>query len=155
MTEISAAGAVSAPAAAVFDFLADLRNHWALSRGRIAEEGSSLDPSRGGQVRMRGPLGIRRRAQTEVIAAEPPSLLRGRAVIGARTVADLEWRLSESTPDETLVELRAVVKSSSAVDSFILRAGGARWLERLFACVLNELSDHAPAITEVSAMAVP
>jgi hypothetical protein len=72
--EVGAAGVVEAPAAAVFDHLADLRNHWALAPGRIeAQNIASVDPSRGGAVRMHGPFGISRMASTDVVDASPPT----------------------------------------------------------------------------------
>jgi uncharacterized protein YndB with AHSA1/START domain len=153
MTTITAAGAVEAPAAAVFDFLADLRNHWALAPGRIEEVDASLDPANGGTVRMRGPLGIFRTATTQVVEAERPRVLRGRAAIGPRTRAEIEWLLEPADAAETTVRLSATVVATSGWDGLILRLGAGIWLRRLFAGVLGELAARGPQLPRDAAPA--
>src|SRR5690349_12250836 len=94
MTAIEAAGVVEAPPAAVFDHLADLRTHWALAQGRVRLlDTSDAEAAEGGRVRMRGPFGLRRDATTQVLRAERPRLLEGRARIGDRTEAEISWEL--------------------------------------------------------------
>ena len=56
----------------VFEFLADLRNHWLLQDRFVELAGLDTDEGdgpNGGRVRMRGPLGISREARTRVLAA--------------------------------------------------------------------------------------
>jgi hypothetical protein len=60
----------------VFAFVADVHNHWRLSR-RFAELDSLDSDARGGRVRIRGPLGLSRVARTRVLAAEEPRGSRG------------------------------------------------------------------------------
>jgi hypothetical protein len=146
--EIQAAGAVAAPAASVFDHLADLRTHWQLTDGRVRLlDGGDGDPARGGRVRMRGPLGVGREARTEVIVAERPRLLEGRATIGPRTEARIRWRLEPCGEAATLVELSAAVTSIGAFDRALLALGGRIWLERLFSRAIGRLAALAPEIS--------
>lgn len=70
MREIKAGGYVPAPRAPIFEFLADLENHWQLAGpfievvGLERPSGQSDAPAVGGRVRMRGPLGLWRTAHT-------------------------------------------------------------------------------------------
>ncbi len=147
MTEISAAGVVEAPVAKVFDHLADLRTHWELAAGRVQLlDASDGGVTRGGRVRMRGPLGLGRDARTEVLRAERPSLLEGRARLGSATEAEIRWRLEPESPERTRVELGARVTSAAPFDRVLLVIGGRRWLEALFHRVLARLAAGAPEI---------
>ena len=146
---IQAVGTVAAPRSAVFEFLSDLENHWALadrfievlSLERGAEPGS---PAHGGRVRIHGPLGLGRTAVTRVIAADPQHQLRGTARLGRRTRARVRWRLSPAG-DGTRVELSAVVETAGPLDRLLLRAGGRAWLERRFALVIERLGEVVEA----------
>ena len=139
----------------LFDYLADLENHWALAdrfvevleldRG-AGEHGPG--PATGGRVRMRGPLGIRRTARTRVLAADAPNGMLGTAELGRRTLAVVSWTLIERGAG-MLVGLRAEVVRAGPVDRLLLRLGGRRWLERRFVSTLDRLGDllepaHAP-----------
>ena len=55
--------AVAAPLERVFDFLADLRNHWRLERRFLELDELGED---GGTIRLKGPLGLSRTVQTSV-----------------------------------------------------------------------------------------
>ena len=152
MTAIRAAGVVEAPAAAVFEHLADLRTHWALAGGRVRlVDERAGGASCGGRVRMRGPLGLGRDATTEVLRAERPRLLEGRACIGDRTEAEIRWELEPSGEEATLVTLRARVVAAAAWDRALLAVGGRRWLEALFGRVLERLAALAPELAEAQA----
>jgi uncharacterized protein YndB with AHSA1/START domain len=59
--------AVAAPPERVFDFLADLRNHWRLERRFLELDERGAD---GGRIRSKGPLGLSRRVETRVLEAE-------------------------------------------------------------------------------------
>jgi hypothetical protein len=152
VTDVRAVGVVEAPAAAVFDHLADLRTHWALAGGRVRliDDGAG-GASRGGRVRMRGPLGLGRDATTEVLRAQRPRLLEGRACIGDRTEAEIRWKLEPRGEEATLVTLRAHVLAAAAWDRALLAVGGRRWLEALFERVLERLAALAPELAEAQA----
>jgi uncharacterized protein YndB with AHSA1/START domain len=141
MTEIEATGVVDAPAPAVFDHLADLRTHWALAGGRVLLlDSTAAGAATGGRVRMHGPFGIGRDATTEVLRAERPTLLEGRARIGSATEAEIRWRLEPVSPERTRVALSARVTAAAPLDRLLLAIGGRRWLEALFHRVLARLS---------------
>jgi hypothetical protein len=55
----------------IFAFLADLENHWSIADRSLTSSSSPARPSRGpgGRVRVRGPFGIHRTAQTSVDVA--------------------------------------------------------------------------------------
>src|SRR5205823_4346029 len=86
---IAAHGLVPIRREAAFAFLAELDNHWLVADRWI--EVVCLDGEReGGRVRIRGPLGLRRTARTQVLTAQPPARLEGRATLG-RTEARVRW----------------------------------------------------------------
>jgi hypothetical protein len=90
-----------------------------------------------GGVRIRGPLGIHRRARTTLVSTEPPALIRGRAELG-RTVGHVTWTL-QPAGGGTRVTLDATVERAWAGDRLLLRLGGRRWLRRRFERVLETL----------------
>lgn len=120
----------------VFAFLADLRNHWRLE-GRTFVELDEVG-ERGGAIRLRGPLGLSRRVQTTVTAAEPHSLVAGRAELAGGTVGLVAWVIE---PDEagSRVRLSAELASASLLDRLSLALGGRAWLRRLFERALANL----------------
>ncbi len=139
---------VAAPPDKLFAYLADLEQHRQLadrfievvSLGRTADGG----PARGGVVRMRGPLGIRRAAHTHVVEEERPARLSGRAEVGSGTVARVSWMLHPAG-DGTRVRLTATVERASLVDRALLALGGRRWLERRFSAILETLERRVGA----------
>jgi Polyketide cyclase / dehydrase and lipid transport len=118
----------------IFEFLSDLHNHWQLEDSFIAVNGVG---NGGGRILIRGPLGITREARTEVVEAEAPSRLVGRAVLGT-TVGAVAWKILPEG-DGSLVSLSAEVERASAADRLLLVLGGRRWLRRRFANVLETL----------------
>jgi len=134
--EIEAEHVVPAPPEAVFDYLARLDHHWQLMDDSVevaelaGEEDSGPDRA---VVRMHGPLGIGRIAHTQVLAAERPSMLRGRAGIGRRTdgeritEGEVSWTLAPEG-EGTRVRLAARVKHAGIGDRLILALGGRAWL---------------------------
>lgn len=121
----------------VFAFLADLRNHWQLSR-RFAEL-EQLDGDRqGGRVRIRGPLGLSRVARTRVEDTIEPSELRGEARVGRSTLGVVRWTID---PDGSgsRVTLAAEVVRASALDRAVLAVGGELLLRRMFTEALDRL----------------
>jgi hypothetical protein len=125
----------------VFAFLADLRNHWRLSR-RFAELDALDDDVAGGRVRVRGPLGASRLARTRVLEAEAPRRLAGRAEIGRGTVGLVRWQI-EPAGGGSHVTLSAEVERAAPVDRALLALGGAWWLRRIFDDALARLGEVA------------
>ena len=138
MTDIGASEVVPAPREAVFDFLSDLGNHWAVA-GRWIEVVALDGDGDGGRVRIRGPLGVRRTAVTSVERADPPKRLEGIARVG-RTEALVAWTLREQRDGGTEVRLAATVMRAGPLDRAVLALGGASWMRRLFAATLAHLA---------------
>src|SRR5919199_4644278 len=122
--DIEAAALVPAPPEDVFAFLTDLRNHWRLA-DRFVEvvtlEASDGVHADGGQVRMRGPFGIRRTATTRVVAAREPRLLIGTAELPGGTRARVSWTIAGRLRT-TRVRLAADVEQATALDRLLLAA---------------------------------
>ena len=133
---------VAAPAGSLFAYLADLEQHWQLADRFIEvvslERPPGGGPARGGVVRMRGPLGVRRAARTRVVEAESPTRLAGIAEVGSGTIARVSWTLRPAG-EETRVRLEATVEHASPLDRALLAFGGRRWLEQRFATILQTL----------------
>ena len=119
----------------MFEFLADLRNHW-----RLEPHFLELDDmgEAGGRVRVRGPLGISRVARTNVVATEAPTDLRGTAEIGRGTLGTVRWRL-EPAGRGTRATFTAVVERASVLDRVVLTCGGRWWLSRVVAAAVARL----------------
>jgi uncharacterized protein YndB with AHSA1/START domain len=150
MTDIEASSVVPAPREAVFDFLSDLGNHWAVADRWI--EVVALDGAGdGGRVRIRGPLGLHRTAVTTVERVEAPERLEGTARIG-RTEARVAWTLHEQGEGDTEVRLAATVEHATPLDRLVLALGGASWMRRLFAATLARLATRF-AVAATSARA--
>jgi hypothetical protein len=132
---------IAAPADTLFAYLADLERHWELADRFIEvvslERPSDGGPARGGVVRMRGPLGIRRAARTRVVEADSPTRLAGSAEVGS-TTARVSWTL-QPDGDHTRMRLEAMVEHASPLDRAVLALGGRRWPERRFAAILATL----------------
>jgi hypothetical protein len=148
---IAASTIVASAAREVFAFLAEMHNHWTLA-GRsmqLLEIGSAPDGSPRGEVEMRGPLGIRRRARTQVLGLREPAFLWGIAEVGGQTVTRVRWDLQPVGPEHTRVTLSAVVCSAGWFDRLLLRVGGRIWMRRVFAATVQRLAlqlrEPAPA----------
>jgi hypothetical protein len=146
---IEAAALVPAECEAVFDFLSDLGNHWRLAICFV--EVIELGAGRPGgapdsaTVRLRGPLGLSRIAQTKVTAVRAPRLMIGTAEVGSRTRARVSWTLARRL-NETRVRLSAEVDGAGPFDRAMLALGGRRWLERRFADTLAALTSEMRAV---------
>jgi uncharacterized protein YndB with AHSA1/START domain len=142
---VEATRVVTAPREAVFRFLSDLENHWALGDRFIEvldlERASPSAPPHGGRVAMHGPLGISRTVRTRVAEVDPPGSLAGTAEIGSRTRARVRWTLAPNG-QSTEVRLAARVEAATALDRVLLLSGGLWWLRRRFAEVLDRLGDR-------------
>lgn len=134
---IAASRVIPASPERVFEFLSDLHNHWRLEAHFVEVE--HVEPEGdGGQVRLRGLLGLGRTARTRVEEAVPNSRLRGRADIGGGTVGLVAWDI-EPADGGSQVALSAVVERAGVLDRLILDLGGRRYLRRIFARTLENL----------------
>ena len=135
MARIQSSRLLPHPPERVFEFLSDLRNHWQLEDAFIAVNGVCAG---GGDILIRGPLGISRGARTEVVSAVAPTHLRGRAAVGRRTVGLVAWDIA-AAGGGSRVTLSAGVERASLSDRALLVLGGRRWLRRRFEHVLETL----------------
>jgi uncharacterized protein YndB with AHSA1/START domain len=132
---IAAERAVAAPPERVFDFLADLRNHWRLERRFLELEELGED---GGTVRLEGPLGLSRTVRTRVLEAERPVHVAGRADLSGGTVGLVAWDIGPSGSG-SIVRLSAEVPEASPWDRVFLALGGRAWFEGLLRRALENL----------------
>jgi hypothetical protein len=100
----------------------------------------------GGRVRIRGPLGLSRVAETRVLSARPPSgdepaELTGRADLGA-TVGRVRWVIAPSG-EGSQVTLAAWLERATLRDRLLLALGGRRLLQRIFENALTRLEEVA------------
>lgn len=128
---------------AVFDFLADLRNHVLLAPDSVELRSRDLPSNLPVQaiVRLRGPLAIRRTATTEIVSTTRPALIAGRASIGTQTRVSIAWTIA-SQPGGSSVSLRVIVHATGLLDGLVLKLGVRRWLQRRFADALACLPDR-------------
>ncbi len=147
---VRALRAIAAEREPFFEFLSDVENHWLLAEGFVEQLaiGGAPDGRERRRVRLRGPLGVPRRARTSVIASVAPRLLIGRAELGRRTVARVSWVLMPVCSGATAVELSAVVERVALLDALVLRLGGRDWLERRFEATLRVLAELAATAGE-------
>jgi uncharacterized protein YndB with AHSA1/START domain len=139
---------VAAPPATVFRYLEDLANHARLAR-RTAEL-TKLDRRPGhldrAIVRLRGPLGVRRTAATELVRTEPPRLLVGRARLRSHTGVSVRRTIAPA-PAGGVVSVSATIDAAGPLDSLVLHLGGRSWIARRFSLALDSLAAqlHATA----------
>jgi len=139
---IEATACVPAEPGALFDRLADLRNHWDLA-DRWVEVVSVNGSADGGVVRLHGPLGLSRTATTTVERVEQPRLIEGTARIGGRTVGRVRWALAEDG-EGTRVSLHAELVEAGPLDRAIWALGGRAWLRSRLRLTLARLAQlHA------------
>ncbi len=155
---ITAGTELAQPPQAVFDFLADLRNHALLAPGSVELRSHDLGTALPVQaiVRLRGPAAIRRTATTAIVNARQPAVIAGRAAIGKRTLASILWMIA-SEPGGSSVSLRVIVEATGFLDGLLLRLGGRRWLQRRFAdalaCLADQLAPHvSPSACTVASL---
>jgi len=125
----------------VFGYLDDLANH--VSLAPTSARVMSLGPGPRGLghavVRLTGPLGLRRTATTEIIRADAPGFLAGRARVGSHTAACVTWRIA-ADEEGSDVTLSASIEAAGPLDALVLRLGGRRWIARRFATALDTLA---------------
>jgi hypothetical protein len=132
---------------ALFEFLSDLENHWALADRFIEvielERDEPGRPATGGRVRLRGPFGLRRTAVTRVVDVDRPSRIGGTALLGTSTFARVSWTV-DPYGDGTRVRLAAEIEHASAFDRLLLAVGGRMWMRRRFEKILATLDARVP-----------
>jgi len=94
---------------------------------------------RGGRVRVRGPLGLSRVAETAVARTERPRLLTGTAAVGRHTRGAVRWEIEPSVPGTSRVRFSAEVERASAFDRVVLACGGRWWLARIVSRAVQRL----------------
>ena len=143
--EISATRLVAAAPRDVFGFLSDLENHWRIADRfvDVVELDGPPGARTGGRVRVRGPLGVRRTARTQVDFARPVEAMGGSARLGA-TSAEVRWLLA---PEDggTAVTLAAGIRSAGRLDRLLLALGGMAWMRRRFDGTLRALEGQVGA----------
>src|SRR3712207_3455746 len=95
MARIAAERAIPHPPDRVFEFLADLRNHWKLQEEWV--EVDEVEDAAGGVIRLKGPLGTSRKVRTRVLEAERPRRVAGRADLRGGTVGLVAWQIEPAT----------------------------------------------------------
>jgi hypothetical protein len=148
---IVASRRIGAPADQILRFLADLENHARLAPGSVEllslERGPDLCTR--ALVELRGPLGIKRTATTELVPTRAPDSIAGRASVGKGTLVSVVWRIARR-PTVSTVTLWATLDATRPLDAMLLRLGGRRWLAKRFAVALDHLSDQlVPAVGSV------
>jgi hypothetical protein len=93
----------------------------------------------GGRVRVKGPLGLSRVAQTAVVAAERPRLLTGTAEVGRTTRGAVRWEIEPLVPGTSRVRFTAQVEQTSPLDRVLLGCGGRWWLARIVVRAVQRL----------------
>ncbi|MDO8188956.1 SRPBCC family protein [Conexibacter sp. JD483] len=127
--EVRAARPIAAAPEAIFAFLANPDRHWQLL-GRRLEPLRAYDGERS-QVRLHGPLGIRRTLWIRLAAERPPHELVGRVEAGrGATIGSVRWTVRPATDGSSVVELTARTELAAPLDRLLLAAGGARWLRQ-------------------------
>jgi carbon monoxide dehydrogenase subunit G len=139
---------VVAPPDAVFRYLEDLANHARLAPRtadlmKLCRRRGHLDRA---TVRLRGPLGLRRTASTELVRTEPPRSIVGRAALGSRTTVSVSWTIA-TAPAGSVVSLSATIDAAGPLDSLVLHLGGRRWIARRFSLALDSLAAQLDATT--------
>lgn len=125
----------------LFERLALLENHWDLADRWVevvSLNGAKGSPANGGVVRLHGPLGLSRTAETAVDSVRPPSLITGTARVGPRTLGRVSWSL-DGDGGETRVTLRGELVEAGPLDRAVWSLGGRRWMQRRLRITLERL----------------
>ena len=131
---------LSASRESVFEFLADLENHWLITDRfvRVLSLDGPAGARRGGEVLIRAPFGLSRTASIRVEDSQPPAELVGSAAVGDVTRAEVRWSLTQEGAG-TRVRLSARLLSASRGDRLLWAAGGKMWMRRRLARALAGL----------------
>ena len=127
---VAAALPLNALPRAIYDFLQRLPNH-ALIGGHGLRLDGVADDGRAALITLRGPLGIRRTAYTTVTNLRPPHRFGGTALVGKRTMAQVNWTI-EPAGTGSFVTLSATIVRAGPMDRLLLALGGRWWVTRSF-----------------------
>lgn len=147
--EVRAARTITAVPDEIFAFLANPDRHWQLL-GRRLEPLRAYDGERS-QLRLHGPLGIRRTLWIRLSEERPPHELVGRVEAGGgATIGTVRWvvRTDGAGAARSVVELTARTEVAGWLDRLLLAAGGARWLRQSLERTLRALDAHLAAPRE-------
>ncbi|HST39260.1 MAG TPA: hypothetical protein VLK58_07115, partial [Conexibacter sp.] len=120
--------------------------------GRRLEPLRAYDGERS-QVRLRGPLGIRRTLWIRLAVERPPHELVGRVeASGGATIGTVRWVVEaaaaspgatdSATAPASEVELTARTDLAGCLDRLLLMCGGAHWLRRSLELALAALEQR-------------
>jgi hypothetical protein len=141
---VRATRTITAAADDIFAFLENPNRHWQLL-GRRLEPLRGYDGERS-QVRLRGPLGIRRTLWIRMAVSRSPHELVGHVEAGGgTTIGTVRWVLRPLARDgdaSTAVELTAGTNDVGWLDRLLLLCGGRRWLRRSLEVALAALAEH-------------
>lgn len=139
--EIRAARSIPATPERLFDFLGSLENHVVLIRD--AADPAALDDG-GAQIRLRGPLGLRRTVRTRLTYMRSPEAIGGTAEAGRLTHGRVRWSIQPSDGG-SWVEVAVTAERLGPLDRLLLLLGGGRWLEKSLHTALEQLEEQAVA----------
>jgi len=130
---------------ALYAFLATLDNHWLLTDRFVSLVSlhGPVESRTGGEIMIRGPLGLRRHASTWLDTDEPGLRLVGTALVGRRTTARVTWALTR-IPDGTDVELIVSVIAAGLADRALLIVA-TPWLRRRLLGAIDRLEQQTVA----------
>ena len=127
--------AVAASPERVFDFLADLRNHWRLERRFLELDELGED---GGTIRLEGAGPVADRSDSRPRGGATLGGVAGRADLSGGTVGLVSWDIRPFRSG-SIVRLSAEVPEASLWDRLFLALGGRAWFGRPFRRALENL----------------
>lgn len=153
---ISATRTIATDPETAFLFLGDLENHWELADRfvRVVRLDGPRTARDRGEIVVRGPMGLRRRVRTVVVAQDAPHRIEGLAHVGRRTAVRITWSLRPD-PEGSRVELTATELSLGRIDRLLLAAGGRLWLRHRFAVTLERLAEQLAVEHPATVSGVP
>jgi hypothetical protein len=143
MMEISARRGLPVGPDEAFAFLTRPHNHHHLVTRRISLR--ELHVTRdgelhGAQMVLRGPLWLRRAAQTRLVSVRRPGQLAGTACVGSGTEVEVRWDLDGAGAGASVAILTATVTRLATAERVLLAIGGRAWVQRLFVATLEQLA---------------
>lgn len=148
--EVRATRTIPATPEAIFAFLEEPDRHWQLL-GRRLEPLRAYDGERS-QVRLRGPLGVRRTLWIRMAVSRPPRELTGHVEAGSgATIGTVRWEIRATDATDatgatgattSVVELTARTDVAGALDRLLFACGGAHWMRRSLEVTLATLAER-------------
>jgi Polyketide cyclase / dehydrase and lipid transport len=141
--EISARRALPVGPEEAFAFLSRPHNHRRLATPKIRLRQLQVTGDgelHGALMVLRGPLWLRRAAQTRVVSVQRPGHLAGMAFVGSGTEVQVRWDLGAVGAGATMAILTARVTRLGTAERMLLAIGGRAWVQRLFVATLERLA---------------